>query len=263
MDPLALLRRAGLEAQGPPIPLHGGDTARVYRVGPYVVKLAPKAPRGLFPAEARGLEALAQRGVRTPRVYWVGEEGLVLAYLPPGPEDPEALARMLAGLHRRREGVYRGEAGFLGTFPLPAVEGEDWTDFFFRRAIAPLLEATWPLLEGLGPKVEALFRRPLPTEGPAPLHGDLWHGNVYFSAEGPALLDPSFFVGERGVDLAMMRLFGGFSPAFWRAYREAYPIPEEVERALPRYQVYYLLAHVHLFGRGYLGPLERTLREAF
>jgi GNAT superfamily N-acetyltransferase len=53
----------------------------------------------------------------------------------------------------------------------------------------------------------------------------------------------------------MMRLFGGFPRVFWQVYREAYPIPEEVERALPRYQVYYLLAHVHFFGEGYLGAL--------
>ena len=100
----------------------------------------------------------------------------------------------------------------------------------------------------------------LEADGAAlPLHGDLWHGNVYFAREGPALLDPSFFVGERGVDLAMMRLFGGFPRRFWEVYGELYPVPEEVERALPRYQVYYLLAHVHFFGQGYLGALWRAI----
>ncbi|GGM91522.1 fructosamine-3-kinase [Thermus composti] len=259
MDPLSLLRKAGLSAQGPALPLHGGDMARVFRVGPYAVKLAPNPPRGLFQAEAQGLWALEERGVRVPRVYWVGEEGLVLEYLEPGPEDWEGLARMLAALHRRREAAYRAEPGFLGTFPLPGREGGEWTTFFYERCVLPLLKATWDRLQGLGPKVEALFQDPLPAEGPAPLHGDLWHGNVYFSREGPALLDPSFFVGERGVDLAMMRLFGGFPKAFWEAYRALYPVPEEVERALPRYQVYYLLAHVHFFGEGYLGALWRVI----
>ena len=259
MDPLALLRKAGLEAEGPALPLHGGDISRVWRVGRFVVKTAQDPPPGLFRAEARGLQALAERGGRVPQVHWVGEEGLVLAYLEPGPEDWEGLARTLAALHRRREGSYLAEPGFLGTFPLPGREGGEWTAFFYERCVLPLLEATWDRLQGLGPKVEALYRRPLPAEGPAPLHGDLWHGNVYFAREGPALLDPSFFVGERGVDLAMMRLFGGFPRRFWEVYGELYPVPEEVERALPRYQVYYLLAHVHFFGQGYLGALWRAI----
>ncbi|GAA6744263.1 fructosamine kinase family protein [Thermus antranikianii] len=259
MDPRKLLERAGLEAKGVPQPLYGGDISRVYRLGAYVVKLSPSPPLGLFPAEARGLRALAERGVRVPRVFFAAEEGLILEYLPEGPPDWEGLARMLAGLHRQREALYRAEAGFLGTFPLPGGEGREWTEFFFSRCIEPLLQATWDRLEGLGPKVEALFQRPLPAEGPAPLHGDLWHGNVRFTPEGPALLDPSFFVGERGVDLAMMRLFGGFPKVFWQAYQALYPIPEEVEEALPRYQVYYLLAHVHFFGKGYLGSLWKAI----
>ncbi len=259
MDPRGLLRRAGLEVEASPVPLHGGDISRVFRLGPYVVKVAEGAPSGLFPAEAEGLRALGARGVRVPRVVWVGEEGLVLEYLPEGPPDWEALARMLADLHRRREPAYAAPPGFLGTFPLPGREGGEWTEFFYLRAVEPLLRATWDLLEGLGPKMESLFRKPLPTEGPAPLHGDLWHGNLRFTPQGPALLDPSFFVGERGVDLAMMRLFGGFPEAFWRAYRARYPIPQEVERALPRYQVYYLLAHVHFFGKAYLAPLWKAI----
>ena len=125
MDPRKLLERAGLEAKGPPQPLYGGDISRVYRLGAYVVKLAPNPPLGLFPAEARGLEALAKRGVRVPRVFFASEEGLILEYLPEGAPDWEGLARMLAGLHRQREAVYWAEAGFLGTFPLPGGEGRD------------------------------------------------------------------------------------------------------------------------------------------
>jgi phosphatidylserine decarboxylase len=212
MDPLSLLRKAGLEPLGPVTPLHGGDISRVYRVGPYVVKTADQAPPGLFRAEARGLKALGERGVRVPGVYWWGEEGIVLEYLPPGAEDWASLARTLAFLHQRREGAYGAEAGFLGTFPLPAREGGEWTEFFFLRCVEPLLRATWGRLGGLGPRV-----------------------------------------------LAMMRLFGGFPRVFWQAYGEVYPIPEEVERALPRYQVYYLLAHVHFFGEGYLGALWKAI----
>ncbi|AFV76238.1 fructosamine-3-kinase [Thermus oshimai JL-2] len=253
-----LLERAGLPRY-PLEPLSGGDMARVYRAGPYVLKLHPHPPPGFFPAEARGLRALEEAGVRVPRVYWVGEEGLVLEYLPPGPEDWEALAHALARLHRARREGYRAEPGFLGTFPLPGGEGRDWRAFFFEARVLPFLEATRPLLGALAQEVERAFQKPLPTEGPVLLHGDLWRGNVHFARGGPALLDPSPFVGERGVDLAMMRLFGGFPEAFWRAYEALYPIPQAVRRALSCYQIYYLLAHVHFFGAGYLPALRRAL----
>lgn len=197
MAPLALLRWVGFEARGPVQPLHGGDIARVHRVGPYAVKLVENAPPGLCLAEVRGLAALAAREVRVPRVLYAGEEGLVLEYLPGGAPAWGALAEPLAHLHRQREPDYRAEPGFLGTFPLPGRKGGDWTRFFFLRYVEPLLEAPWDRLKGLGPRVAALFREPLPSEGPAPLHGDLWRGNLRFTPEGPALLDPAFFLGKR------------------------------------------------------------------
>ncbi len=260
MNPRTILKRAGLRADAIR-PLAGGDIARVYRAGPYVVKTHAAPPPGMFPAEAEGLKALAAAGVRVPEVVWVGEEGLVLEYLPPGPPDWEGLAAMLATLHRTRRPRYGWpRPGYLGRFPLPAGEEEDWPGYFRSRRLLPLLEATWTALGGLAPRVERLVTGYTPpTEGPVLLHGDLWQGNLHMSAHGPALLDPSAWVGERGVDLAMMRLFGGFSKAFWAAYRERLPVPPEVEAALPYYQLYYLLAHVRFFGDGYLPAVRRVL----
>lgn len=260
MDPSAILKTAGLSAPEP-VPLSGGDVSRVYRAGPFVVKTHEDPPPGLFWAEAEGLKALAEAGVRVPRVHWVGEGGIVLEYLPPGPDDWKGLARMLARLHRTRGTRYGGpRPGYLGTFPLPAGEGEDWSRFFTEKRLLPLIQATWTQLGTLGPELESLLPRlRLPTEGPTLIHGDLWSGNVHMSEAGPALLDPSVWVGERGVDLAMMRLFGGFPELFWQEYGALYPVPPEVRDALPCYQLYYLLVHVLFFGSGYLGSVRRAL----
>ncbi len=263
MRPEAVLAKAGLPAARLE-PLAGGDIGRVYRAGAWVVKTHPAPPPGLFEAEATGLRALAQAGVRVPRVRWVGAEGMVLEYLPPGRPDWPGLAAMLAELHRHRGAAYGWDRTvYLGTFPLPAGFGQVWRAFWRERRVQPLLEATWDRLGGVGRRVERWLEAfDPPVEGPVLLHGDLWSGNVHMSAAGPALLDPSVWWGERGVDLAMMRLFGGFPEAFWRAYQARYPIPEAVEAALPFYQVYYLLVHVHFFGAGYVGALERLLRRA-
>lgn len=263
MDPRALLDRAGLSAAGPPVPLAGGDMGRVWRLGRYVVKTHANPPPGLFPAEARGLMALTAAGVRTPQVHWVGEEGIVQDYLPPGPDDWEGLAGMLANLHRRRTARYGAEETvYLGRFALPAGRSADWRGFWFQKRLVPLLGVTQPQLGGLSKQVRRFaYEFDWPSEGPALIHGDLWNGNVLMSTEGPALIDPSVWYGERAVDLAMMQLFGGFPETFWSAYEEALPLPAELRAALPAYSLYFLLVHVHFFGRGYVGGVRRVLEH--
>jgi fructosamine-3-kinase len=262
MHPTELLRQAKLK-EYPLEPLSGGQIGQVWRAGPYVIKTHPDPPAGMFQAEARGLFALFQAGARVPEVYWASNEGLVMEYLPPGGPDWEKLARMLAGLHKLRPPAYGwDDRVFLGSFELPSGTLGQWQPFWSEKRIQPLLQATWKHLGPLGPRLEALLKEPLPLEGPTLIHGDLWQGNVLFAQDGPVLLDPSVWWGERAVDLAMMTLFGGCPAEFWRLYRVLYPIPPEIEQALPRYQVYYLLAHVHFFGNSYLPLLLRTLEAA-
>jgi fructosamine-3-kinase len=99
-----------------------------------------------------------------------------------------------------------------------------------------------------------------PNEPPARLHGDLWSGNVLCDEHGsPVLIDPAVYGGHREVDLAMMRLFGGFSDAVFDAYDAAYPLQPGHEERVALYQLYPLLAHVNLFGAGYVPQVERCI----
>ena len=43
---------------------------------------------------------------------------------------------------------------------------------------------------------------------PARLHGDLWAGNLLWTADGGVLIDPAAHGGHRETDLAMLALFG-------------------------------------------------------
>ncbi len=169
---------------------------------------------------------------------------------------------MLARLHKTRKERYGwSKPVYLGTFPLPPGEHGAWGEYFVNFRLKPLLEATWSQLGPTGKDLERVLARYIPpTEGPTLIHGDLWHGNVLMSTQGPALIDPSVWVGERGVDLAMMQLFGGFPPPFWEHYETFFPIPTEVREALPYYQLYFLLVHVHFFGPAYLSGIQRVLR---
>ncbi len=73
------------------------------------------------------------------------------------------------------------------------------------------------------------------------------------------LIDPAVYGGHREMDLAMMRLFGGFSESVFAAYDEAWPLSDGHEARVPLYQLYPLLVHVNLFGSGYVGSVERAL----
>ncbi|MEZ4240949.1 MAG: fructosamine kinase family protein [Myxococcota bacterium] len=251
----ALLRRAGLPA-APLERLAQGHAGELWRAGDHVVKLAPgDAAR----AEAAGLRALAAAGARVPAVHHVDDDGLLLDFLPPGPEDWPALGRLVAALHAERTATYGADPPlYIATIPLPAGHAADWPRLYREQRIEPLLDGLAP---ARADRVRAwLDRQDLPTEGACLCHGDLWRGNVLFTPDGPALIDPSAQRAERGLDLAMIRLFGGFPEAFHRAYREALPVPDAVERSLPAYELYFLLVHVRLFGSGYHAALDQLVR---
>ena len=78
---------------------------------------------------------------------------------------------------------------------------------------------------------------------------------------GPCLIDPAVYGGHREIDLAMMRLFGGFGPRVFAAYEEAMPLEPGAEDRVALYQLYPLLVHVNLFGSSYLSSVKRSLSK--
>ena len=112
--------------------------------------------------------------------------------------------------------------------------------------------------------VESVVRRIVdlagPPEPPARLHGDLWAGNIVWTAERHAVLvDPAAHGGHRETDLAMLGLFG--LPQLARvqaAYHEVHPLADGWQERQPLHQLFPLLVHAALFGGGYPASVERT-----
>jgi len=247
------------------------------------VKLAPPEPPGtaLLEAEAVSLERLRAVGeVRVPEVLARGEEWLALEWLEPGAAGVEAWERLGAGLAslHRKGGTETGYFGwpsdnFIGSLPQANEPIASWARFWRERRLEPQLawaEAAGLLSTSERAAFEPLLER-LPAllelaqgEGPALLHGDLWSGNVHMTASGePAIIDPASYYGHREVDLAMSALFGGFHPAFYSAYDITWPLSRPgLAKRRAVYQLYYLLVHVNLFGRGYMAGTMETLRRA-
>ena len=98
------------------------------------------------------------------------------------------------------------------------------------------------------------------SEPPARLHGDLWRGNLHVDEHGsPCLIDPAVYGGAREMDLAMMRLFGGFAKRAFAAYAEAFPLCQGHAERVSLYQLYPLLVHLNLFGGSYLSSVQAAL----
>lgn len=248
-------------------PLAGGDINEVFLLecekGQFVQKQNRNVPGNIaedfFKKEAQGLEELRKNGLVVPKVIAVNEESLLLEYLAPGSGDQkneEAAGRNLALLHSVRQENYGLEyENYIGS--LRQVNGiyTDWADFYISRRIEPMLkmyfkgqknpdEKTWT---GLFKWIQKNVR----PEFASLLHGDIWGGNLYYSARGPVYIDPAVYRGDCMVDLAFTELFGGFSQRFYASYREQNPLPGHYADLRDLYQIYPLLVHANLFGGGY------------
>ncbi len=236
-------------------------------------KTRPDAPPGFFAVEAAGLAWLGAAGaLRVPAVIDVAADRIVLervGEVPPSPAAAEALGRGLAEVHRAGA-AHHGSApagwagdGFIATLPLPhlTAAGTSWQAFYAQCRLTPYVRPASDRgaldADGAG-VVDRVVERlragslGVPDAVPARLHGDLWAGNVLWSADGPVLVDPAAHGGHRETDLAMLDLFG--LPHLDRvlaAYDEAWPLDDGWRERVALHQLHPLLVHAALFGSGY------------
>lgn len=236
---------------------------------------------GLFEEEARGLLALAEAdGPRVPRPLALFTDGnsqfLLLEHIKKGSRGRDFFPRFgvaLARLHRSNRSRQSGfeHDNHIGSTSQINRWTDDWFVFFGQHRLIYQVE----LARRRGYADEAMLKQtrslvarlpdvlPDPDEGkPSLLHGDLWGGNYMVDTEGePVLIDPAAYYGHREADLAMTELFGGFSPAFYRAYRDEWPLEPGYEERRDIYNLYHLFNHLNLFGGGYLGSCRAILRR--
>lgn len=244
------------------VELHDGR--RVFVKAPH-----DRRARAMLEAEEHGLAFLRDRSsLRIPSVLARGDDFLVLEALTLNPLDgasAESFGRGLAELHRSGAPSFGLDRdNFIGLTEQRNTPHARWADFYREErilAVATRCEldpGTRALVDNVAESLDSLVGD---AEPPARLHGDLWSGNACTDENGrPCVFDPAVAGGARELDLAMMRLFGGFPRRTFDAYEESFPLlPGHAER-VALYQLYFLLVHVAIFGSGYVAQTNRCLR---
>ena len=257
----------------------GGDSHDALRVRvagrDAFVKLGRAGDHATFVAEADGLAWLREAdALRIPEVLATGDATqpfLALEWIEPGrggARHEEALGLGLAALHRAGAPAFgHTRDNVCGRVPQRNAARPDWPSFYGEQRLLPLARrardegtldrGTLAAIEDVVGRLPELCG---PPEPPARLHGDLWSGNAMCDRDGaPVLVDPAAYGGHREIDLAMMRLFGGFAPRTFSAYDECFPLAAGASERIPLYQLYPLLVHVTMFGSGWVAGLRRAL----
>lgn len=226
-------------------------------------------PSAMLRAEFRGLMELRKGGcIDVPEPVSVGPNHLVMEWIERGNEKSgffEEFGKRLARMHSfssERFGFY--EDNFIGQTPqinnASAGVTSSWTNFYLLCRLEPQM-ALARQNGYVTQRMEELFdqlRVRLPDllsgsdEPPALLHGDLWAGNFMIGPAGhPVIFDPAVYYGHREADLAMTRLFGGFTQEFYNAYQKEWPLPAGYRKREPVYLLYHVFNHLNLFGFSY------------
>ncbi|WP_327658283.1 fructosamine kinase family protein [Streptomyces sp. NBC_00483] len=221
-------------------------------------------------AEAAGLRWLAAAGaVAVPTVHGYDERCLVVDRVTQGRPSAGAAVRFgadLARLHGAGATAFGAAPpegpteAYIGLAPMRNVPGDDWPRWYAAHRVLPYLREAvdaGTVSPAEAKPIERVCERlpelAGPTEPPARLHGDLWNGNLLWGADGAArLIDPAAHGGHRETDLAMLHLFG--APHLDRildGYQQAAPLADGWRDRVPLHQLFPLLVHTVLFGRGY------------
>ena len=260
----------------------GGDINNAYRLQTanidWFIKLNRADLAVMFVAEAAGLRELADIGaIRVPKVICFGEfqqhAYLVLEFIELGSlhnRSASLFGQQLARLHRRPQ-AYFGWAidNTIGSTPQHNARHDDWVSFWRQQRLGKQLQ--FAAANGYRGSLQTQGEKLLEKVGdffsdysphPSLLHGDLWGGNAAADHQGqPVIFDPACYYGDRESDIAMTELFGGFGRDFYDGYLSEYPLDAGYKTRKTIYNLYHILNHLNLFGRGYLSQANAMIDQ--
>ncbi len=260
--------------------IYGGDINEAYRLAmtdsDYFIKINMADKLKMFQTEATSLKILAdtnsfvipkinQTGVFESQSYLLTSFILTLQ----DTSNAEDFAQNLAKLHQTTQAEFGlNFDNFIGELPQKNAPKKDWTDFYIENRLQFQLDIAKQqskvpsdILKSFD-KLFAKLPEIFPNEPPALLHGDLWKGNYFYNLQGKAVVfDPAIYYGHREMDLAMMRLFGGFDDKIFEIYQSLFPLEKGWQARVAIAQLYPLLVHANLFGDAYWDSIASVLKK--
>ena len=262
----------------------GGDISSAYILESdserYFLKINSKPfAEKMFLAEKTGLEAIGNtRTIAVPNVLstgtFEGKSFLLMQFIESKratQKDYRAFGQQLAQMHLCTHHTFGFPSdNFIGSLPQNNRSHTDWAEFYWEKRIFAQLRMALErglLQQSEIPKREkaiSVFNEIFGDVKPSLLHGDLWGGNYLIAADGtPYLIDPAVYYGHSMVDIAMSRLFGGFSSDFYDVYHEIIPRNANYDAQIELYQLYYLIVHLNMFGESYYSGVNSILSRYF
>jgi fructosamine-3-kinase len=219
----------------------------------------------MFLCEANGLNEIKKsQTINTPNIIESNKYFLLLEYIQQGTKSPKTFqlfGEQFAKMHQYTNSEYGFyENNFIGNTPQINTPSNNWVDFYFtnrllyqfklaekNKHLTPELKKAFNTIEN---NIDKIIKGS--EENPSLLHGDLWGGNYIINSNGtPYIIDPAVYYGHREADLAMTKLFGGFTQEFYEAYNHTYPLKDGYEYRENIYLLYHVLNHLNLFGSSY------------
>ena len=261
------------------IPLNGGDINQVFKVElnnqNLVIKLnKSKDLPQLFEKEKKGLELLSQSNFIIPKPHLYGTyksyDFLIIDYIETGRNlNWGDFGEKLAQLHQIEEKHFGlDHDNYIGSLMQVNEQCNEWSDFYTNHRLLALTAKARD--QGVFERKHCLFVEKLcqklneliPACDPSLIHGDLWSGNLLADKSGqPVLIDPAVYYGHPEMDWAMLSLFGNYPEEAMRSYQNIKPLEKGLGERIDIHQLYPLLVHLILFGRGYLSGILSTLKK--
>jgi len=258
-------------------PVSGGCINDCYKLetqkSNYFVKLNDTI--NLFEEENKGLDLLrASKTFFIPKVYKFGvfesSNFLLMEWIEEKNKSDNFwnfFAKNLSELHSTSNDKFGlDHDNYIGSLKQSNTYYYDGVEFFINTRLVPQLEKLNSLNNNrFFKKFDVLFNllnEIIPVYQPSLLHGDLWSGNFLIDHNGHAcIIDPAVYYGNREADIAMTKLFGGFSEEFYSNYNDYLPMLNGWQERMPIWNLYPLLVHANLFGSSYLNQINSILNK--